>query len=112
TTPLNSLIEQQYKFTRVIVQKNQDDGKAPSKVVIWPTTEDRETYADYTLYLVGDFEHSTIVTGVDDMNVNKQVSSVRYYTISGAESNAPVDGINIVVTNYTDGTTSTTKLIK
>lgn len=112
TTPLNSLIEQQYKFTRVIVQKNSADDKAPSKVAVWPTTEDREKYADYTLYLVGDFEHSTIVTGVDDMNANKQVSSVRYYSISGAESNAPVDGINIVVTNYTDGTTSTTKLIK
>ena len=36
----------------------------------------------------------------------------RYYNLHGIESTGPFDGMNIVVTRYTDGTTRTTKLVK
>lgn len=52
-----------------------------------------------------------IVTGVEDMGA-KQVSSVKYYNVAGVESNEAFDGMNIVVTRYTDGTTSTSKVIR
>ena len=46
------------------------------------------------------------------MSTAKTVKSVRYYNIAGIESNQPLDGVNIVVTTYTDGTTATSKLMK
>ena len=42
----------------------------------------------------------------------KTVDSVRYYNVLGMESQKPFEGINIVVTRYTDGTISTTKVLK
>ena len=42
----------------------------------------------------------------------KTISSVKYYNIAGMESNEPFEGVNIKVTSYNDGTTSTCKVIK
>jgi len=36
---------------------------------------------------------------------------VRYYNPAGQVSDKPYDGVNIVVTSYTDGTQKTTKVI-
>ncbi len=52
------------------------------------------------------------LTGVNTVSTAKTVKSVRYYNIAGIESNQPLDGVNIVVTTYTDGTTATSKLMK
>lgn len=54
----------------------------------------------------------TVSTGVDDVTAAKTVSSVRYYNVSGQESSEPFKGLNIVVTNYTDGSQSSTKVVK
>lgn len=51
-------------------------------------------------------------TGVTDVNSAKTVQSVRYYNVAGQMSDAPQDGVNIVVTKFTDGTTATSKVIK
>ena len=50
-------------------------------------------------------------TGISDIAVSKQVVGVRYFNAMGQEVNAP-DGMTIVVTTYSDGTTSTVKVIK
>ena len=42
----------------------------------------------------------------------KTVNSVKYFNVAGMESNVPFEGINIQVTTYNDGTTSTCKVIK
>ena len=42
----------------------------------------------------------------------KTVNNVKYYNVAGMESNVPFDGVNIKVTTYNDGTTSTCKVIK
>ena len=42
----------------------------------------------------------------------KTVNNVKYYNVAGMESNVPFEGINIQVTTYNDGTTSTSKVIK
>jgi hypothetical protein len=42
----------------------------------------------------------------------KTVNNVKFYNIAGMESNEPFDGVNIKVTTYNDGTTSTCKVIK
>ena len=42
----------------------------------------------------------------------KRVSNKVYYNLTGQHSDKPFSGMNIVVTTYTDGTTSTAKVIK
>ena len=42
----------------------------------------------------------------------KTVNNVKYYNVAGMESNVPFEGVNIMVTTYNDGTTSTSKVIK
>ena len=53
-----------------------------------------------------------IITGVDDINTGKTVKGVTYYNVAGIQSTTPFEGINIVVTNFTDGTKSTVKVVK
>ena len=42
----------------------------------------------------------------------KTVNNVKYFNVAGMESNVPFEGVNIMVTTYNDGTTSTCKVIK
>ena len=50
-------------------------------------------------------------TGVEDLNVN-EISNVKYVNLAGQVSDRPFDGMNIVVTRYSDGTTIVQKAIK
>ena len=51
-------------------------------------------------------------SGVEQVNADSQIAAVRYINVAGQESSKPFDGVNIVVTTYTDGTTSTMKIMK
>ncbi len=51
-------------------------------------------------------------TGVDERVATKGVKRVTYFDLAGRGSAMPHEGINIVVTLYTDGTTSATKMVK
>ncbi len=51
------------------------------------------------------------ITGVDDLSA-KAVASVKYVNMAGQVSDRPFDGVNLVVTKFTDGTTSTVKVVK
>ena len=51
-------------------------------------------------------------TGVNNVNAGKQVATVKYVNIAGVMSDKPFDGVNIVVTTYSDGSKATTKVIK
>ena len=48
---------------------------------------------------------------VDEINAGKAVAGVRYFNMAGQEMQE-ANGMTIVVTTYTDGTTSTAKVIK
>ena len=50
--------------------------------------------------------------GVEEIDVNKEVASVRYFNLAGQESAQPMQGMNIVVTTYTDGTRTSAKVVK
>jgi len=54
---------------------------------------------------------STSVINIFD-NINKVVESVTYVNAQGMTSNKPFDGLNIVITRYTDGTTKSTKVVR
>ena len=49
--------------------------------------------------------------GVDEMMAGKTVSNVRYYNVAGQEMQE-ANGLTIVVTTYTDGTTNAVKVMK
>ena len=50
-------------------------------------------------------------TNVNELNSNKTVANVRYFNVTGQEMAQP-EGVTIKVTTYTDGTTSTAKVVK
>ena len=50
--------------------------------------------------------------GVEEVEKNKSVASVRYYNLAGVESAQPVKGVNIRVTTYSDGTTKSEKMVR
>ena len=49
-------------------------------------------------------------TGVYEIVVNGEVESQIYYNVQGMQSDKPFEGINIVVTRYSNGATTTTKV--
>lgn len=51
-------------------------------------------------------------TGVTDVTAAKAVKSVRYYNAAGQQSSQAYEGVNIVVTTYTDGTQAISKQVK
>ena len=52
-----------------------------------------------------------VITAIDDVDAQAQVKSVRYVNATGMMSDHPFDGINVVVTTYSDGRVATSKLI-
>ncbi len=56
-------------------------------------------------------QNNTTPTAVTDIN-SKTVKSVKYVNIAGQVSEVPFDGVNVVVTTYTDGTRAASKVIK
>ena len=51
------------------------------------------------------------LTGLSELASGKTVSNVRYFNMAGQEM-TEANGLTIVVTTYTDGTTSTAKVVK
>lgn len=57
---------------------------------------------------------SGVVTGLGGIvaDRNREVKSVTYVNSLGMQSSQPFSGVNVVVTRYTDGTTTTTKIVR
>ena len=53
---------------------------------------------------------SEVVTSVSDVNLHKEVAKITYVNLMGIESDRPFEGMNIVVTRYTDGSVTTCPL--
>jgi hypothetical protein len=53
-----------------------------------------------------------IPTSINGVQVMSNVESVKYINAAGIESDTPFQGVNIVVTRYSDGSTTTTKILK
>ena len=67
-------------------------------------------------YYIAEYEYpftinGGISTGIENLNA-RQVVSEKYYNPAGIESDTPFKGVNIVVTRYSDGSTTTTKILK
>ena len=52
------------------------------------------------------------VTVVREVVTPRTVVGVRYYNLMGVESEQPFDGLNIVVTTYSDGSRTSKKVLR
>lgn len=52
---------------------------------------------------------TTGTTGISTVNADKEIVAVEYYSISGKRLDQPANGVNVVVTRYSDGSTRTEK---
>lgn len=87
-----------YSFEALVKEE-----KGPSHVIGASTK-----FVVYPLNLDAD----KVATGVNDVNSAKEVKGVSYFNMMGVESAQPFDGVNIMVTTYTDGTSSATKVLR
>ena len=53
-----------------------------------------------------------IPTAISTVAVSGEVKSVKYVNVAGVVSDRPFQGVNIVVTEYTDGSRTTAKIVK
>lgn len=53
-----------------------------------------------------------VITGIDKVSEVAPFAEVTYYNVMGVASHKPFEGVNIVVTRYSDGTTTTQKVIR
>lgn len=85
--------------------------RAPNRVE--PKTN--KVSGNFAVFPVDVQAKGSVITGVKqitDKDGMKEVKAVRIYNVAGIELRQPQPGVNIIVTEYTDGTTSTTKVLK
>lgn len=66
----------------------------------------------YYVKTTSDEPNTSIPTAISTIDGSAQAESVRYINVAGMESDKPFAGMNIVVTRYSNGTTTITKMIK
>lgn len=73
----------------------------------------------YTDYANNDYTNEECIvatfvnpSAVANLTAGKTVAGVRYYNIAGQAANKAYDGVNVVVTTYSDGTQSVDKVVK
>ena len=87
-----------YKFLAV-VQNNSSKGAVTGATKVYP------------MDLVGD--GNDIPTAISSISAgNGEVKSVKYVNVAGMVSDVPFQGVNIVVTEYSDGSRSTSKMLR
>ena len=95
-------------FTPKRVEEEQGGQQAP-RLKAEGDTDDRPFYiAEYVYPFT---INGGIPTGIETLNA-RQVVSEKYYNPAGIESSTPFQGVNIVVTRYSDGSTTTTKILR
>ncbi len=91
-----------YRFVAVVNRTSGSNylkgGQPSEQIVVYPL----------------DFKASSeLPTAINTVDVNgKAVKSVKYVNVAGMVSDKPFSGVNIVVTEYTDGSRSTTKMLR
>ena len=100
-----------YSFEALVKEEavaTTDAKSAPRKVAYDSTVTPSTKFVVYPL----DLDANKVATGVNDVNCAKEVKGVSYFNMMGVESAQPFDGVNIMVTTYTDGTQSAAKVLR
>lgn len=79
-----------------------------------PMLKAADPNGDYYIaeYTISDALTSGIPTAINGVEIYNNISSVKYYNAAGIESDKPFKGVNIVVTRYSDGSVTTSKILK
>ena len=90
---------------KVAAQQPATGGEAPAI----KANRAGESYKVYAL----DLDAGSPVTAISTVKIgNGEVKSVKYVNVAGIVSDTPFQGVNIVVTEYTDGSRTTTKMLR
>lgn len=96
-----------FNFTAIIRKVESGSSNAPALKAI-----DNDQSASYMVYPL-DLSENSIPTGINTVDVTgKAVKSVKYVNVAGMVSDVPFQGVNIVVTEYSDGSRSTSKMLR
>ena len=104
----DDLVDEQSYYFNAIVNRSSINAYGP-KAIEHNTTPD----GAFSVY-PADLKASQIVTAINtvDFAGNGEVKSVKYVNVAGMVSDVPFQGVNIVVTEYTDGSRTTTKMLR
>lgn len=103
--------DKRYKFLAIVTKGAPAPATstgAPAKVA--PMSGLTATYTIYPTDFVIDEEH--IITEIEDVTGAKTVKGVRYFNVAGVEFGEAQPGLNIIVTEYSDGSHSAVKVIR
>lgn len=94
-----------------------EGGWVDKKLKALPNAKGSPYSDNYLIYPLDLISHDTNVTSIPEitegrMTDNKTVESVHYYNLMGVESAEPFQGINIVVTRYSDGSSTAVKVLR
>ncbi|MBQ6080806.1 MAG: hypothetical protein IJK93_11095 [Muribaculaceae bacterium] len=107
SAPRREGAEDTYKPNMYFTDDYTDEGLDKSKFIIFPI-EASEVGSNG-----GDMGNVTAIKEiVQDVATSRTVTSVRYFNLTGVESSQPFDGINIVVTTYSDGSRTSKKILR
>ena len=105
-----AITDENGEFTVDVLQADKTYDLTVSASGYKPYTAEGVSFADGNID-AGDIVLETDVTGIKDIDANREVAGVTYYNMAGQQSDKAFDGVNIVVTKYTDGTKKTTKVV-
>ncbi len=107
---LDQVVDEGCIFHAAIVAKNQ--GRSLRAGQLGEADDASDMSERFIVYPLDFKSGDGNVTAVHELKSVKDIVSIRYYNIMGMESEKPFEGINIVVTRYTDGSTSTAKILR
>ncbi len=90
-------------------QAPQHEPSLPSQPYKYNVTTSK--YIVSPIDITNDESTGGVVTAVSETRAARSVESVRYYNLAGMMSLQPFEGVNIIVTTYSDGTNKTSKAI-
>ena len=106
--PNHLVIGEAYEFHAAIRKPVSANGSKRTKPVPDSETDPSSNYEIYPL----DMSEDPVPTAVREALMPKTVIGVTYFNLMGQESSHPYEGINIVVTRYSDGSTSAVKVLR
>ena len=98
-----------YKVRGTALLKEAWDDEPANVIRPMASHDDPMALRNYTIYATG-IPSST--TGIETLLQSVEAKSVRYYNLQGVELREPADGLNIIVIEHLDGTTTTHKVMK
>ncbi len=108
STVQDNLVDEQSYYFHAFVQRS-------SKTSYGPKAIDHNTTPDGAMIVYpADLKADQVITAINTVDVagSSEVKSVKYVNVAGMVSDKPFSGVNIVVTEYTDGSRSTTKMLR